>query len=404
MSADRAKRIYESLDTLAAALPENEVEQLEALTEDIRTAPTRRASHRTPQVAPHQDRRVERDMEQSAALSKVRGLLAKADDPATTPEESATYRAKAEELIAKYRIEQGEALAQDPQSLAPEWQEIEIADAGEFSQEQLTLFHYIAAHVGVRYRAFWGGGTLRATAVGFSFDLRLLELIYTNARMAFSERLTPSYDPNLSEAENIYRLRSAGIVRTEVAKAIWGHENHQLGLKVGRIYKEECARRGEAAALDGRGVSAKNFRTVYAREFAYALEARLRRAREGVDSTGGTVVLAGRAERVDEAFYERYPERRPTEEPATSEPCPTCAKRKDGTKCRDCRPRRATKAQLARSHKLYGSAEALAGAAAARRAAEAVDLDGSPNARRLDDRGADERTDARSIAGILDGR
>ena len=50
----------------------------------------------------------------SAILAKVRKLLAKAEDPATTAEEAETYNAKASELIAGYGFDRALLALADP--------------------------------------------------------------------------------------------------------------------------------------------------------------------------------------------------------------------------------------------------------------------------------------------------
>lgn len=338
-------------------------------------------------------------------LGKVRGLLAKADDPASTPQEADLFRTKAEELMRRYRIAEEQALAVDPQALAPEWMEIDITEAGqpEFAQEYFTMWWYIADHAGVRFRQGYRRGSYFVQAVGYPADLKLAELLYTNARLGFSARLTPGVDPNLSEEENIYRLRSAGVVRGRVAEMLWGGQTHARNARVGTVYKAECAKRGEVPALDGRGTSAKLHREVYAKEFAAEIARRLRRSRDAADRSGGLPALHGRAERVAEALYKRYPEERPSTEVAPHRECDKCAKRKDGSKCSKHTHRPPTKAQMDRYYRENSSATAVAAKAAGRKAAGEVALDGSAPVRRVDSRSAEERDTERAIRGILEG-
>jgi hypothetical protein len=336
-------------------------------------------------------------------LNRVRGLLAKADDQATSAAEADLYRAKAEDLMRKYRISEEQALAADPASLSPEWVTVEVIDANteEFGNQYYTMWYYIAKHVGVRHRTRYVNGALQAQTVGYPVDLKLAEMMYTSARLGFSAKLTPGVDPNLSEAENIYRLRSAGIVRAKAAEMLWGKITHQLAAKVGAVYKEECARRGETPALDGRSTSAKLHREVYADEFAREIVRRLWAARDGADRMGGLPALHGREERVTAAFYERYPEERPSTDVVERKPCTKCEKRKDGMKCADHRYRPPTKAERAEDYRRNRSATAVAARRAGRSAAQEVPLDGSGPARRLDDRSEDERENERDIRGVL---
>lgn len=339
-------------------------------------------------------------------LGRVRGLLSKADDEAATPQESATYRAKAEDLMRKYRIAEEDALAQDPAAMAPEMVEVEVSPSyGMFGQHKLNLFHAIAIHSGIRARYYHSQGNTMAQAVGYQSDIKITELLYTSALMVFSEKLDPQIKPELTEAQNIYRLRSAGIKRNRIAEMLWGAgpTDGVAHGKVARIYKAECERRGEKPALDGRGVNAGTFRETYADEFLSMMRVRLKQARDGADALGGAVQLHGRKERVNEAFYERFPEFRPSTEVTERKPCEACKKRKDGTPCRDHKPRAWTKADEAAYVRKHESAAAQAGRSAGRAAAEAVDLSGQPKAQRLDRYTDGERTDAREIWAAIEG-
>lgn len=54
------------------------------------------------------------DADRQKWLGKIEGLLRKAEDKATLPEEAAAFTAKAEELMSRWRIEASELRAQDP--------------------------------------------------------------------------------------------------------------------------------------------------------------------------------------------------------------------------------------------------------------------------------------------------
>jgi hypothetical protein len=82
------------------------------------------------------------------------------------------------------------------------------------------------------------------------------------------------------------------------------------------MYKAECAARGETPALDGRGVQANLYRGHFASSFVDEFARRLRAARDAADSNGGALVLAGREERIREAFYTEFPRMRPKPQPA----------------------------------------------------------------------------------------
>jgi hypothetical protein len=143
--------------------------------------------------------------------------------------------------------------------------------------------------------------------VGFEADVQYAEMLYTAARMAFSERLEPKVDPNLSDQENVYRLRSAGIERVRISDIMWGNRDKVSLSRVGRLYRAECASRNEEPALSGRGVTGAAYRESYADSFVFELERRLRAARSG----GNGLALGNREQVLNEAFYARFPDMRP---------------------------------------------------------------------------------------------
>lgn len=326
-------------------------------------------------------------------LGKVRALLDTAESLRAQGNEAAadTYEAKAKALRDKYALEEEQLIAKEPTSVLPVYEAIAVVLAGsKFQQEYVNMFYYVAKHAGVRATFGWEhtpgqGYTVTAHCVGYESDLRYAELIYTNARIVFAEKLDPKVLPHLSEQANVYRLRAAGIERVRVADMVWGSRDKANLAKVGRLYKAECKARGEEALLSGRGVTGAVYRDQYATEFTWTLDRRLRRAQDAAGQFGGGMVLHGRQERVDEAFYERYPNLRPKPaiEQATEQECERCKaakKRKgdDAATCKDHKPWKPTKADIARSDRYY-SAAAQRGRQAGAAAAAHVELNRAGN-------------------------
>lgn len=319
-------------------------------------------------------------------LSKVRTILdmAESHEAQGQTEAAALMRAKAQELMVKFRIEQEDLIAQDTTGTAvtPVREDLRVCSYyTEYRQAYINLYHVVAEHAGCRvdFAVTHKSGeqfAVYAHTVGYAEDIRYAEMIFTAARLVFAERLEPKVLANLSEQENVYRLRSAGMERVRVSEEVWGNRDKANLAKVGRMYKAECAKRGEQPALDGRGVTGKVYREQYASEFPWALSTRLRRAQDAAGQMGGGLVLHGRKERVDEAFYTIFPEYRPKPavEQATPGDCGACKKTKhESGMCKDHRPYEPTKADLARQARLY-SPTAMAGRQAGRTAAAHVQL------------------------------
>jgi hypothetical protein len=291
-------------------------------------------------------------MTSNPKLATVRALLDKAE-ASTFPDEAATYRAKAEELMVKYRIEEEQLIASDPVSMKPLWGDTPVVRYDSpFVNNYHHLFHYIATHCGVLYEAQWGRDSngermLFARTVGYESDLRYAEALFTAARMVFADKLEPTINRSLPEEDNIYRLRAAGIERVRIADMVWGmgsRNDKRLLSKVGRVYAAECKRRGEEPMVAGRGVNGAAYREQYAEQFVSTLRGRLYQARADVAKSGGLPELHGRKERIQEAMYERFPYLRPKpavegsgEGKAVAQRCEKCQKAKSGW-CRDHRP------------------------------------------------------------------
>lgn len=333
-----------------------------------------------------------------AMMSRVAKLLAVAEDSATTPEAAANYRAKAAQIRREYQIAEEDIIAQDAGAILPTSKRIELMEdnGSDFTRQYQSMWYAITDHCGIRSVIRWeigeaGKYALVATAVGYASDIRYAELLWVSARMMFGARLEPVMDRSIPEEEMVYRLRSAGIERNRISAMMWGKATHSGNAKVTRLYIRACEARGEDPAVAGRSVSAKDYRTVYAREFVNRLSRRLLAAQDAADSIGGGIQLHGRSERVDEAFYERFPSYRPqpkpeaTEEAKPEEPCAKCAKAKTG-KCRDHREYSLTKADHRRLDRMYYSETARRAAASGRDAADLVELSRTaPRASRIEE-------------------
>lgn len=257
-------------------------------------------------------------------LATLHNLQGRIDDPRLEdgPEKD-LMREHAERLIRDYRITEEEMLTED---LAAG--RVPIAVPGKrifpmcrvdspFTDVYMSLASYIAHHCEVRLNANWrrddGVSWYDAIVVGYEGDTRYAEALFTEARNYFANRMEPAVDRSLPDSMNVYNLRTAGIERGRIGQMMgWGDKAH---VKVTKLYKEECERRGEPAVMAGKGNSMKTYREAFSSAFPSTLWDRLWRARQAADASGGALVLASRKERVDEEFYRLYPHLRP--KPAT---------------------------------------------------------------------------------------
>lgn len=307
-------------------------------------------------------------------LRKVQSLLNLAEHANTGEEEAQAFRVRAQELMQRYRIEESELIAADPTAgMKPVMKTWGICESGSpFYNEFYWLFSTCCQHAGVRMTYSWGPDpdnegkrSLLGKLVGYESDVRFATMLYATLRMQFSSRLEPAVDPSLSDEDNVYNLRSAGIERGRIGTLMgWGGEGTNGPGRVTRVYKAACAARGEDPVLTGRGNSVALYRQSFAKAFCARIDDRLYRARTtaGVENAG-ELVLAGRKENVDEAFYEFFPDLRP--KPAGSDVATS------GTAARKVRYRKYTPPK-----------DSVLGLRAGRAAADAADLTARASAKK----------------------
>lgn len=309
-------------------------------------------------------------------LAKIQGLLAVADDPATTPEAAENYRSKAEGLMFKYRIDEamlGVMHGTKAHVFRPEpvWRTFRIAKYGsEFREHYENIAVAALGHVDARAVREQEDGWHVLQAVGYDSDLRFAELIFTAAMLAFGTKLEPKYNPAESDQVNAYLMRSAGWEGHRIARAIWGSDDKALRVKARNLFRKEAAARGEDVdGLTGRGVNVAQFRKDYASGFTSELWSRLWRMRQQHAEDERGLVLADRKDKVEEALYTRYEWLRP--KPASAgtawvdptKECQRCQAAKTGY-CREHSYLRPSKARPREAS--YSAAGAQRGRAAAR--------------------------------------
>lgn len=339
----------------------------------------------------------------------IGALIANAEDETLSDEARALYRAKAESMMREYRVAEEDAIATEGSLAAPVADKIVVmenrARQNPLRGSYWRMITFIADHCGVRLAGTYEGvrytedESLVANLVGYEGDIRYAELLYTAARLVFLTRIDTRVDPSLSDQLNCYYMRGSGLARVDIAEKLWGaarNDGHAHG-KVQKLYLAECAARGEVAKVSGRGIQVDVYREAYARGFSNELYWRLSAASSAVDKESGGLVLHGRQERVDEAFYSLFPSHRPmtAEKQAESQAawaeakanCPACKKTTHPSgECKLHRPYEQTAAERRRAERMYGSAEAHAGQKAGRNAATEVHVgrSGTPAARKAE--------------------
>jgi hypothetical protein len=247
-------------------------------------------------------------------IRQVRALLARADHANTPPAEADACRAKAEEFMNQYRVEESHLSERGGvYAIVPVRRVMPICPMdSEFWPAYRTMAAYIMSHVGAK--AVWrsqpdddGVWTYTFDMIGYDSDLRYAESLYQSARLVFADRMEPRLDPNLSDDENVYRMRKAGMERIRITQ-IFGRKGTGW---VTPAYVRACNERGEEPILVGRGLDVKSYREAYAAGFLEEFWDRLYRAKDASDGGSVALVLHDRGEKVQEAYYTAFPHLRP---------------------------------------------------------------------------------------------
>lgn len=265
----------------------------------------------TNQVSPEKLRKV---------MEQINLLLARADHPNTPPPEAELSRTRAERMMFLYRIEEAslDSESKAKMGIKPMKATWRVCTwNNEFADQYRSLVSTVVNHVdglGVT-RHEWdadGTGWAMVDVYGFESDLAYGEALWASIRLAFRSMLEPTLDERLSEAENVYRMRNAGMERIRIAEVMGYGTTGSATAKVTRIFKAACAERGEdAAVLLGKGNNVKQYRKSYSEAFSNTMWTRLYNLRTGRGQNSGEIVLANRKEECRELMYADYPHLRP---------------------------------------------------------------------------------------------
>ncbi|PSK66517.1 hypothetical protein B0E53_01533 [Micromonospora sp. MH33] len=113
-----------------------------------------------------------------AMLSKVRKLLAQAEDPACTPAESAAFMAKATELIARYGVDRALLAAREPATDPVGDRVVEVV--APYARDKSGLLAAVAEPLRCRCVRRRQGSGFDLHLFGFASDLERVELLFTS--------------------------------------------------------------------------------------------------------------------------------------------------------------------------------------------------------------------------------
>jgi hypothetical protein len=361
--------------------------------------------------------------QQAKAAERIGKLIAMSEDESMPAAARASYAEKAETLMREYRANEERVVGTSGPVLPVPFKITLVVGQGhyfvsDFQSAYVHIWREISKHAELRSHVTYeydedDKRTVVAVGYGYEMDVRLAQFLWTAAHLTFATRIDTKVDPSLSDQLNCYYMRGSGMERNDIANKLWGSEytNGVAHGKVQKLYLAECAARGEQPSVGGKGFQAERYRKAYADGFTDQFGWRLRDARSAVDAQSGVVVLAGRAERLEKAYYAAYPNKAPAsaeeqaahaaksaaywaaqeEEERQCRANGACSRAKSGS-CKKHRPYEVTVAERARWTREQHAPERSAGRRAGVAAASSVEFRRTAGERTHKAEAAPERT------------
>lgn len=268
-------------------------------------------------------------------IRKVQALMDKASST-EFPEERDALLAKADQLMAKYAIEQFQLdTARQARGEAQSFkvEDVTLSATGDQAENITEMIWRIGNVVGTKGiftrtgKDLWGNVDNKWSVrfYGFPVDLQYLEMLHGILQIAIYREIDPRVDGTQSFDHNVYRLHEAGIKWREIARDVnaarfgvsastgeqsattqlWDAVPWPDGGRLIRAYKRECARLGVTSHAV---MSSKGYRDSFVTAFASRILDRIQRSRQEVASEPGTaLVLVNKNEKVHEAFNLAHP-------------------------------------------------------------------------------------------------
>lgn len=293
----------------------------------------------------------------AAILIRIRGLLAQAGDlKGTTEAERDAFRAKADELMTKYAVEEFEAMQAGRIIHKPESRRVNIdwyfhwdndVDARTWT---FSLFYAVYDHarcVVVRSQVTHLG----IMCAGFKGDLDYADMLFTSLMLQLMAAIDPKPDPAFSYHENLERMRAAGFnwneawERMMLAPSLLPDyifrlpSDRQQRDRMTRDYRSWCRRTGREQNYANHATFRRNFALGYASRVGQRLR-EMRSAQNEGNSGKFEIVLRDVRKTVEDFVHDTYAETRPH-----AEDC----------KCANCRRKRVPALKTKRfDHAAYG--------------------------------------------------
>lgn len=262
----------------------------------------------------------------------VQGLMNQAMDNNISDEERNAFLAKADEIMAKYRLDRAMFLDSNQAGTKLDGREIIVLDIPPI--EFHTYIHYVSTlrsaifrHCGCKIKST----AFQAKAVGYEADLDFANMLWTTVHMDFIRKLFPTWQRSLTFDENVYTLKNAGYSWPQVREmglAVNARDYNgpltaeNAGSKLRTAYKRWAKKLGVVVPPGKHhSITPEKFRTSFASSYVSTVQIRLQDMKDKTDKQSqeaageaGALALIDDEERIAAAWYEIYPEDHPDEQ------------------------------------------------------------------------------------------
>ncbi|WP_434742397.1 DUF2786 domain-containing protein [Micromonospora sp. SH-82] len=166
-------------------------------------------------------------------LSKVRKLLAKAEDPACTPAESAALTAKATDLIARYGVDSALLAACDPATDPVGDRLVDVP--APYARDKAGLLAAVADPMRCRCVRRRNGSGFEMHLFGFASDLERVDVLFTSLLVQAAQGLAGTPVPPGVHVAAFRRTWLAGFAQT-VGERLRAAEEAAAGQVTGESY------------------------------------------------------------------------------------------------------------------------------------------------------------------------
>jgi hypothetical protein len=144
-------------------------------------------------------------------MERIRNLLAKANDPASSPSEREQYLDEANKRMNRHAIDMAmlDASRTIGEKRKPTQKRIVLFDSNfEWGSQFMTVIMSMCETNRCRYA--FHNGYRSITIVGMQEDVDWVEMLWLNVFFQFTSKIQPTWEPDAPLEENIYNFKNAG--------------------------------------------------------------------------------------------------------------------------------------------------------------------------------------------------